>query len=371
MDDSIPPDPSAFPPASTLIPASTSDGYPDRSTGLQIFGVIQIILGALVALFIPMVLLGAVMSRKTLGTAMPTGTYLMACLSYSALAIVLVTLGIGSIRARRWAWALTLILAWFWLIVGVLATVFLTAVLPSSFVVGLRRAATANPGAGNLPIGVTAVILTFVIVLVAVFLVAIPLALVLFYRRKDVEATCKHRDPVERWTDRCPLPVLAASLIFGGAVPYYLLLSFTTPLVPFFGKYLTGVAGAIGCLVLAAVDGFLAVWFFRVRRLGWWVGMVWVVLRTISAAITFGRGNLLEAYSHLGWKPAQIEAMSSSPALHGGLVLWWSLLFLLVILGYMVGIKRYFQVAPVEVAPRLDADPAPPAGGSGSGISQR
>jgi len=327
-------------------------------------------LGALVALFIPMVLLSAVMSRKTLGTAMPMGTYLMACLTYGALAILLVTLGTGSMRARRWAWALTLILSWFWLIVGVLATAFLTAVLPGSFAAGLRKAAVANPGGGNLPIGVTSVILTFVIVLVAVFLVAIPLAFVLFYRRKDVEATCRRRDPVERWTDRCPLPVLAASLIFAGAVPYYFILSFTTPLVPFFGKYLTGVPGAIGCLVLAAVDGFLAVWFYRVRMLGWWVGIAWLALRTISAAITFGRGNLLEAYSRLGWKQAQIEAMNSSPALHGRLVLWWSLLYLLVILGYMVWIKRYFHATPVEVAPHLDSNPAPPTGGSGTGDSQ-
>jgi len=354
VDTSFPPDPSALPPPSTLVPGSTPDAYPDRSTGLQVFGVIQIILGALVALFIPMVLLGAVMSRKTLGTAMPMGTYLMACLTYGAVAILLVTLGIGSIRARRWAWALTLILSWFWLIVGVLATVFLTAVLPSSFVIGLRKAAAANPGAGGLPTGVTAVILTFVIVLVAVFLVATPLAFVLFYRRKDVEGTCRRRDPVERWTDRCPLPVLAASLIFGGAVPYYLLLSFTTPLVPFFGKYLTGVPGAIGCLVLAAVDGFLAVWFYRVRLLGWWVGIVWLALRTISAAITFARGDLLQAYSRLGWKQAQLEAMSSSPALHGRLVLWWSLLYLLVILGYMVWIKRYFQNTPAGVGSQHD-----------------
>jgi len=340
---SFPPEPPAFPQPLPPTPSVTPPSYPDRSTGLQIFGVIQIILGALVALFIPMVLLGAVMSRQTLGTAMPMGTYLMACLTYGALAIVLVTLGIGSIRARRWAWALTLILSWFWLIVGVLATVFLTAVLPSSFVIGLRKAAAANPGAGSLPTGITAVILTLVIVLFAVFLVAIPLAFVLFYRRKDVEATCRRCDPVERWTDRCPLPVLAASLIFGGAVLYYLFLSFTTALVPFFGKYLTGVPGAIGCLVLAAVDGFLAVWFYRVRLLGWWVGIVSLTLQTVSAAITFGRGNLLEAYSHLGWKQAQIEAMSNGPALHGRLVLWWSLLYLLVIVGYMIWIKRYFD----------------------------
>ena len=336
-------------PSQSSAPVEVPTSYRDRSTGLQVFGVIQIVLGALVALFIPMVLLGAVMSRKVTGVAMPMGTYMMACLTYLVLAIALVTLGIGSIRARRWAWALTLILSWFALIIGVFATVLMTAVLPSSFASGLRRAAASNPGASDFSTGITAVILTFVIVLFAVFLVGIPLAFVLFYRRKDVEVTCKHRDPVERWTDRCPLPVLAASLIFAGAAPYYLFLSFTTPLVPFFGKYLTGIPGAIGCLVLAALDAFLAVWFFRVRLLGWWVGIVSMALRTISAAITFARGDLLQAYSRLGWKPAQIEAMSGSPVFRGRLTLWWSLLYLLVIVGYMLWIRRYFRATQSEV----------------------
>ena len=365
MDAAFPPESSDFsPPASP--PASVSPSYRDRSTGLQVFGVIQIVLGALVALFIPLVLLGAVMSRKMTGSAMPMGTYLMTCLTYGALAIVLVTLGIGSIRARRWAWALTLILSWFWLIIGALATVLITAVLPSSFATGLRKAAAANPGAGELPTGVTAVILTFVIVLFAVFLVAIPLAFVLFYRRKDVEVTCKRRDSVECWTDRCPLPVLAASLLFAGAAPYYLFLSFATPLVPFFGKYLTGVPGAIGCFVLAALDAFLAVWFFRVRLLGWWVGIFSLALRIISAAITFARGDLMQAYSRLGWKQAQLEAMSRSPVLRGHIVLWWSLLYLLAGLGYMVWIKRYFHAAPVDAGSQHDVGLVPPPDHQGS-----
>ena len=357
MDATFPPELPGF----SELSASTRGGYRDRSTGLQVFGVIQIILGALVALLIPMALLGAVMSRKMTGTVMPMGTYLMTCLTYGSLAIVLITLGIGSIRARRWAWALTLILSWFSLIIGVFATVFMTAVLPTAFAVGLRKAAAANPGAGDLPTGVTAVILTFIIVLFAVFLVAIPLAFVLFYRRQDVEATCKRRDPVDRWTDRCPLPVLAASLLFACAAPYYLFLSFTTPLVPFFGKYLTGIPGGIGCLVLAAIDGCLAVWFFRVRLFGWWVGVISSALRTISAAITFARGDLMQAYSHLGWKQAQIEAMSSSPMLRGRLVLWWGLLYLLVILGYMVWIKRYFHVPRADVGSQSDVGFVPPS----------
>jgi hypothetical protein len=334
----LPPEPSSFAPSTP----QSAPAYRDRSTGLQAYGVIQIILGALVSLFIPLVLLAALMSRNLTGTAMPIGNYFTSCLTYAAFAVLLITLGVGSLRARRWARALTLILSWFTLVIGFLATVLMTAVLPTAFAAAVRTAAARNPGNANLPTGVTAVVLTVMIVLFAVFLVVIPLAFVLFYGRADVEQTCRHRDPVDRWTDRCPLPVLAASLLFAVAAFYYLLQSFTTPLVPFFGKYLTGVPGAAACLVLAAIDALLALWFFRVQILGWRIGVLWVALRTISTAVTDRRGNLLQAYQGLGWKQAQIDLIARNPMLRGHVILWWNLVYLLVGLGYLIWIKRYF-----------------------------
>jgi len=331
-------------------------GYRDRSTGLQVFGVIQLVMGALVLLGIPLILLGAIMSRRMTGAAMPLGTYFLGAMNYGVIAVILITLGIGSIRTRRWAWALTLVLSWIWLAGGIMGTILITAILPSAFASGFRRAATLNPSAGELHTGIVAAILTFVIVLLAVFLVVLPLIFVLFYRRKDVEDTCKHRDPVERWTDRCPLPVLAASLLFACGAAYYLLMSFTTPMVPFFGKYLTGIPGAIGCLTHGMIDAVLAIWFFRKRLLGWWIAIALLVLQAISAAVTFSRGDLLQAYSRMGWKSAQLQAMSDNPMLRGHLMLWWSLLFILLYIGYLVWVKRYLVAPPVHANPLPVAD---------------
>ena len=38
---------------------------------------------------------------------------------YLMLAVAFIWLGVGSIRARRWAWTLTVVLSWMWLIMGV------------------------------------------------------------------------------------------------------------------------------------------------------------------------------------------------------------------------------------------------------------
>jgi len=326
--------------------------YRDRSGGLVACGIIQILCGGLAALGIPFMLLGLVMSAKTAGVHAPIGASVSAVASYGFLAVLQFTLGIGSIRARRWARALTLIVSWIWLLVGVLATVLFTAVLPTSFLAGIKQASSINPTAPPPPVAFIAVILTFIIVLFAVFLVIIPLAFVIFFSRKDVEETCRRRDPVERWTDRRPLPVLAVSLVFAAAVPYYLLLGVTTPLFPFFGRYLVGIPAAIAFLAMAMLDAYLAVALFRLKITGWWVAVVALGLRLISSAITFRRGDLLGAYAKMGWKQAQLNAMGSNPLFMSGAILWWSLGFVLVFLGYVIWLRRYFQASAAPASPQ-------------------
>jgi len=332
----------------------------DRSGGLLACGVIEIIIGALAALAIPLVLLAALLARKTTGATAPAGSYFLSVTSYAVISAVLITLGIGSIRAQTWARALNLIVSWIWLAAGILMTILITAVLPAAFRQGFNRAAAMNANTPPPPMVFVAVILTFMIVLFAVFLVVLPLVFVLFFGRKDVEETCRRRDPVERWTDRCPLPVLALSLMFASASPYYLLMSVTFPMVPFFGKYLTGIPGGLGCVVLAGLDAFLAFSLFRLQLAGWWIAMGSLVVRSVSAAITFGRGDLLRAYSRMGWKQPQLDLMNSSPLFRSGVMLWWGFGFTLIFAGYLLWTKRYFAAAPIA-APTPPEISQPPA----------
>jgi hypothetical protein len=332
-------------------PIAATAEYRDRSTGLVVFGIIQIILGLFAALFIPFVLLGILLARKT-GAIMPAGYYVLSVTTYALAAVILIALGIGSIRARRWARNLTLITSWMWLIYGAITLVMLTALLPSSFLAGFQAAAARNPQTGTLSAGFAAVILTFVIAFSAIFLVVLPVVFVVFYRKPDVQETCKRRDPVMSWTERAPLPVLTVSVIFTVGAVYYFLMSFTIPVFPFFGKYLTGVPGGAVCIVLAALDAFLAVSLFRQKILGWWIAVGALVLRAIAMGVTFRRGNLLEAYSRMGWSTQQLELMQHNPMYRSGGILWIGLIFLVLLLGYLIWIKRYF-VTPVTPQPPM------------------
>jgi hypothetical protein len=342
----------APPVASSVPPLPEAPAYRDRSTGLVVFGVFQIILGLLAALMVPFVALGAFMSRLAPGGAMRPGQYVSGVATYTFLAATLVGLGIGSVQMKRWARALTLVTSWYWLIMGVLVTVLITAVLP----VGMRSALaqaqhnTPNAPSPELSTGVMAVILTFMIVFMAFFLVVVPIAFVVFYSRKDVAETCRRRDPVERWTDRTPLPVLGASVaLFTGAV-YLLLTGLTTPLFPFFGRYLTGVAGAACFVVLAALDLYLSIALFRLQSSGWWIAVVAAPIRLVSMALTYGRANLMEAYSKMGMSDAQLQMLGSSPIFRGSAILWWSLISTVVFFAYLLWLKRYFK-APAAPLP--------------------
>ena len=333
----------SFPQQASMPAISTPPAYNDRHTGLVVFGIIQIILGLFALLGIPLILFGAVMSLKTTGSAMPFGSYFLMVASYLAASIILITLGIGSIQARRWARSLTLIKAWVWLIVGVIMTVMITVIMPLGFMASMKAAGGMNPDMPPMSRGFIAVILTIVIVFIAIFMVALPAAFVIFYRRKDVEETCKRRDPVERWTDRCPLPVLAVSVVFGFGVVYYFFMSFTTPFMPFFGRFLTGLPGAVACLCLAALDAYLVIAIYHLKPVGWWVAFATLMLRCVSAVITFSHASIFDAYSKMGMSQKQLEMMSTNPMVRPGLMIWSTLVFMVIYLGYLIWIKRYFN----------------------------
>ena len=328
--------------------------YRDRGTGLVVFGVFQIILGLLAALMVPLVALGAFMSRLGPGGSMRPGQFLSGVASYAFIAAALVALGIGSVQMKRWARALSLVISWYWLIIGVLMTVLLTAMLPVTMRSALAQVQQNSPAGPSpqLSTGVMAVILTLIIIFAAFFLIAVPIAFVVFYGRRDVAETVRHRDPIERWTDRTPLPVLGASVVLALGSLYLLLVGLTNPVFPFFGKYLTGVAASACFLVTAALDTYLAVALFRLQSSGWWIAAVTVPVRLLSMILTYARADMMQAYSKMGMSDAQLKMLSSNPMFRGHVLLWWSLISMVLLFAYLLWLKRYFKTpAPSHAAP--------------------
>src|SRR5262249_44927556 len=142
---------SSIPIAPTQVPIVTSPApnFHDRGFGLVLFGVLQIIMGGFAALMVPFAILGTLLTRLAPGGGMRPMQLISAIGTYAGLAALLITLGIGSIQKKRWARALTVVISWYWLIVGALITVLLTAVLPVTVRTALAQAQRNTGGAAN------------------------------------------------------------------------------------------------------------------------------------------------------------------------------------------------------------------------------
>jgi len=214
---------------------------------------------------------------------------------------------------------------------------------------------TTPTAATPLSTGAMAVVLTLVIVFAAFFLIIVPIAFVIFYGRRDVAETCRHRDPVERWTDRAPLPVLAASIILFVGGLYLFLTGISTPMFPLLGRYVTGLPGAACFFALGAIDIYLAFPIFRRQPFAWWIAILTLTLRSLSLAITYARADMMRAYAKVGFSDAQINMLRANPMFRGHIIFWWSLLAVILFYGYMLWLKRYFKAA--NDAPPLNAFP--------------
>ena len=353
-----------IPAAAPEIPAPViPPTFRDRSTGLVIFGVAQIILGVLTALMIPLAVLGAFLSRLApAGGGMRPMQVVSSIGTYAGLAAVLITLGIGSAQKKRWARALTVVLSWYWLVVGILVTVLITAALPVVMRTALAQAQrNTDPAANELSTGIMAVVITVMIAFCAFFLIVVPIALLVFYSRQDVADTCRYRDPIERWTDRTPLPVLGASVVLFIGAAYLLIVGLTTPVFPFFGRYLTGIPGALCFLIYGALDLYLSYAIYHRKLSAWWIAIITSPIRLVSMILTFARADVMQAYSRTGWSDAQLQVLNNNPMFRSHVILWWSLISVFVFFGYLLWLKRYF-ISPQSLDAQMIPSHAPEPG---------
>ena len=270
--------------------------YKDRTAGLLVFGIVKILFGIVCAGF---VLLMAVLTetapRSGAGAAPPTAAFATNVVVYSLLSAYFFSVGIGSMRRRRWARALALIVSWIWLLAGVISIAFLALLLP-------RLVPDFAPGAA--PALIMAVIFGTTFVLYIFF----PAIFLLFYRSRHVQATCEAYDRKVRWTDRAPLPVLGVSLMLAASA-VMMLAGLAYAAVPLLGTILTGVPAMIVLLAIAGLMALLALQLYRLKLQAWWTLLLFQVAAVIVGAITMLRTNFDELYEKMGMMTPQLRAM--------------------------------------------------------------
>ena len=328
MDDPIPL------PLATATPPPVP--YKDRSTGLKVFGILTILLGCMSAMFVPLMFFSRVMAARTTGTPTPLSAVLPAVVVYGLMAVVLIWLGIGSVMARRWARALMLIVSWSWLLVGLFSTVAVAFTMPKMISHGMNGQ-PMPPAAIGVMIAVIAVIL-------GVFFLLVPGIWVYFYRSPHVKATCDARDPVVRWTDPCPLPVLAAALWVAFSACSLLCMPLTGhAVIPCFGIFLVGTSATVTSLILAAVWGYAAWLVYKLENKGWWLTLAALGVFFVSSVFTYSTQGMDEMYRAAGYPETQIEQIKSTGLFAGKAMAWITGIALVPWVGYLLFIKKYFR----------------------------
>jgi hypothetical protein len=252
--------------------------HKNRRAGLVAFGVVQLLLGCA-----SLVLLFRIV-------ASPPATAPQAILLYCIGALYFFATGVGSIRGRRWARALIAAVSGAWAALGAVA---LSAPL-------LRGVAAST------------------ILIYALFLIAVPLGLTIFYSSRDTALTADELDPVPRWTDRAPVPVLAVCAVLAFGAAEALLMSAEQHFV-FLWSVLVGAPAALALIVLSLLFAHLAMQLYRLRLYAWWVLLLLHIIGGATWAASLAGG-------------ARFTPSSAATA-----ACW------IVYLGFLVWLRRYFR----------------------------
>jgi hypothetical protein len=274
----------------------------DRATALAVIGGLEILAGLGLLTMAGLLIVALGLQRSAGAMEGVSAVSLAPAIGlYGLLGVVAIVLGAGLVKCRRWARALSLIAAWLVVAMGVAGIVTYVAIVPvlaSSMAAGPDQPA---PAGILVAIGVIGCLLVLV-------LPALVVALVL--RGRDARLTCEWRDRQERWTDRCPLPVLALSMLLGFGAVALLPNAFTMPAM-IAGRVVTGGAATATYLALAAVLGVTAAGLYRLRPWAWWAEIVLLAAGLANAIPFFQSGRLASLYGAMGL-PADEAAFAAS-----------------------------------------------------------
>ncbi len=309
----------------------------DRSTRLMLAGMLACLCG----LFAVMM---AALNMSTLGHprahVMNTPVDIKYTVFFLLAAVAFVWLGIGLAKARRWAWTLTVVLSWMWLIFGALglATVmFFMSQMKDEAIVPHGGAKVASSGA------MTAMMIGFG-VFGACIAVLMPVVFLMLCHSKSVRATCWKRDPKARWTDRCPMPVLAVTIFHASWIWTMLWLLASMRTMPMFGMLLSGASGAALILGIVLVLGWLAWGTYRLQMAAWWGSLLVGIVSALNVVVTHWHADLAKLYEKMGMPADRLDLIQKTGILDA--TSFWAPRVGLVVgaawLGYLIFVRRYF-----------------------------
>jgi hypothetical protein len=245
---------------------------------------------------------------------------------YYLAAVVLVPLGYGHVRLRRWARPLALALLWTWMLLGV----------PLLVILFFMTASVKNLSMAG---GVA-----FVALLASSYFV-LPWLGIRFYQGRNVRGTFEAHDQRSGALEARPLAILVICLL-----DLFFLIALHVPLLyrglfPVFGKLLGGLEGIYLIDVAVLVLGLLLWGTWKQRMWAWWGSAVYYAVLAATWLVTFARTPYTDLLAWLQFAPTEMEALSGIP-LQGYEAGVFVSLPLLACLGVILAFRRHFGRSP-------------------------
>jgi hypothetical protein len=320
----------------------------DRSSRLEVVGALQILLGCFCGL---LALFGVALTFLPTWAQPRTGgplVFAREAAFWVPLAAAFIWLGKGMMAARRWAWTLTVVTSWLWLLFGAIAFISVVFVVgPPMWEYSAQHSKMPGQTVGAIRL-VSGVFLTCLYF-------GPPTILLLLSHHESVRATCIRRDPRIPWTDRCPMPVLALSLVLAVSIHAMLLSASLGFEVPLFGTFVSGFAGAIVVALIAIILACLAWGTYRLEMTAWWGALLFGIAAAASTAVTFAWADPAEMYKQQGFSVERLETFRKMGLLEATAKWeqWKALAEGAAWVVYLLAVRRYFLKSHGFTAPEV------------------
>jgi len=327
--------------ADGALPVVAPPPYKNRRGWLVAFGIFEILIGCVMLGMIALSVFAMRMASAAPAAPPPTipgvppPAVVMAIIAvfYGLLAVLFVTVGIGSVQAKRWARMAMLVISWCWLAMGVMGMAMMALIMPAILQNARQQASTPMPESMELTmrVGMLAVI--------GVFFILLPLVFVLFYSGKNVKATCENRSGGTPSGPRRPVVVIVVAVWYAMSAVSCVTVLLVIPAFPLFGFVLMGWSARVAAIAVGGLCAWLAWNLYHQRALAWRVAIGWLVIGLVSMLVTQSRLGIVETYRRMGYSELEIGRMMplASYGLYGGVI------FGVAFLVFLIAIRRQFN----------------------------
>lgn len=358
------------PSSTSASPFDFPEGHEPRRGRLLTSGIVLGLIGCLLGflsalyLFIMPTFLGstsamAVPETEGMGDYLQSSMLLAGLFIGIAAAAFLIT-GAGGIFLKRWSRPFAFFLSGTWLYLGLFYLVYMLAFAGQIKVEmqnQMNEAVAAAPGgaaAAPPPVGADSffgIFIVFTVTLIFIFGLALPAFILWLNWHRDVRVTLEFCDTKERWTDRCPIPVL--NLVLGAIFcALSLLPAIVQAIFPFFGQFVLGPPAQIAYLAVAVILCAVAFGLYHQKFWAWLALVLLFAVGAVSGIMTSFQADYRQIYENMGMPEEMIDQSIRSVE-----IMWKtpqaiviSALFALPVIGYLIWSLRFFRPSPEPTA---------------------